>query len=116
MGGCVSVSSQSNLSTWDAWAVERVGQCHADLGHAITFQQCVSCNLLPALQRGKRESSRARNHQPGGRGTDVRETLYYAIETLRNMSISSLSSLRFRVLTICVVRQSHVIRAATIAD
>lgn len=53
-----------NQSTWDAWALERVGEGHADLGHAVALQQRVPCNLLPALQSGKRESSRARNHQP----------------------------------------------------
>lgn len=85
--GCISVCSQSNLCTWDAWALERVWQCHADLGHAVAFQQCVSCNLLPALQSGKRKSSRAGHHQPGGRGPDVRETIQAPNNTLLGYTI-----------------------------
>lgn len=57
----------SNFCTWDAWALKRVGKRHTNLSHAVTFQQRVTSNLLPAQQCGKRESSRARNHQPGGR-------------------------------------------------
>lgn len=59
--------SQSNLGTWDAWALQRIGKCHSNLSHAVAFQQRVACNLLPALQGWKRESSRAWNHQSGGR-------------------------------------------------
>lgn len=61
------VCSQSNFCTWDTWALKRVGKCHTNLSHAVTFQQRVTSNLLPAQQCGKRESSRARNHQSGGR-------------------------------------------------
>lgn len=61
------VCSQSNFCTWDAWALKRVGKRHTNLSHAVTFQQRVTSNLLPAQQCGKRESSRARNHQSGGR-------------------------------------------------
>lgn len=62
------------VCTWDTWALEGVGKCHANLSHAVTFQQRVSRNLLPALQGGKRQSSRARNHQPEGRQTGLRES------------------------------------------
>lgn len=51
--------------TWDAGSVEGIGESHAHLGHTVALQECVSGDLLPALEGGLGEGGRARYHQPG---------------------------------------------------
>lgn len=58
---------QSVLITRDSWSVQRVGQRHADLSHAVALQQDMTRDLLPTLQDRLRERSRTRHHQPAVR-------------------------------------------------
>ena len=85
-------SSASKLCTWYTGTLERVGKGHADFGHAVAFKQRVSRNLLPALQSGERESSRARDHQPGGRRRDVKENTKHHIPKF-NLAIKTLENI-----------------------
>ena len=50
----ICVLSWSEVSTWCAASLERVGESHADLSHAVALKQHVARDLLPALQSGLR--------------------------------------------------------------
>ena len=55
------------------FAGERVRQCHADLGHAVAFEQGVAGDLAPPLERRHGKGGRARYHEAGaGRSRDQR--------------------------------------------
>ena len=43
--------------------VQRVRQGHADLRHAVPFEQCMAGDLAPALEDGHRQRGRSRHHE-----------------------------------------------------
>lgn len=47
-------------------AVQRVGERHADLGHAVALQQYVRGDLVPAIQNRLGKGGRTGDHQPAG--------------------------------------------------
>ena len=44
--------------------MERVGEGHADLRHAVALQKYVAADLLPPLQDADRQGGRATDHEP----------------------------------------------------
>ena len=60
----ISIIHAVNVFTCYSRSAERVGQGHSHLGHSISLQQRVTCDLLPALHYRRRQSSRTTHKQP----------------------------------------------------